>query len=77
MLRQVLKNVYYAGASAIGLDSRGLRKLKADGKVAILNLHRISRDANAYWPPLRPEIFEELLKFLQSNFEVCAISDLG
>jgi peptidoglycan/xylan/chitin deacetylase (PgdA/CDA1 family) len=77
MLRQVLKNVYYAGASAIGLDSRVLRKLKADGKVAILNLHRISRDANAYWPPLRPEIFEELLKFLRSNFEVCAISDLG
>lgn len=77
MLKQVLKKIYYAGASTIGLDSRALGKLKANRKAAVLNLHRVSRDANAYWPPMRPEIFEELLKFLRSNFEVCAISDLS
>lgn len=50
--------------------------LKRQNKIAVLNLHRVSNVESPYWPPLRPEIFEELLLFLQENFEVCLFDQL-
>src|SRR4051812_25339781 len=76
MFKQAIKKAYYAGASIIGADALVLNKLKREGKAAVLNLHRVSPNASAYWPPLHPQVFEELLRFLQSNFEVCRIAEL-
>lgn len=50
--------------------------MQNERKVAVLNLHRISPVQNPFWSPLHPEIFEELLKFLQKNFEICLFSEL-
>lgn len=44
--------------------------------IAILNLHRVSPLTNPFWSPLDPKVFEELLKFLQANFEVVSFDDL-
>ncbi len=76
MLKSKLKNFYYSAASLFGLDKRRLQKLRADNKIAVLNLHRISPEKNPFWSPLHPQIFEELLKFLNKNFEVCLFREI-
>jgi peptidoglycan/xylan/chitin deacetylase (PgdA/CDA1 family) len=70
MLKSVGKLVYYNVLSAAGFERRRLRSLTEGNKIAVLNLHRITEVDNPYWPPLRPEIFESLLVFLKSEFDV-------
>lgn len=77
MNRNFLKKLYYPGLSAIGADRRQIKRLQNERKIAVLNLHRISPVQNPFWSPLHPEIFEELLKFLQKNFEVCLFGELN
>lgn len=61
---------------ALQADKFQRRKIKRDNKIAVLNLHRVSPVENPFWSPLKPKIFEELLRFLQANFEVCLFNQL-
>ncbi len=76
MNKNFLKKIYYAGLSAVRADKLKLRMLKRQNKVVVLNLHRVSPVENPYWSPLHPDIFEELLRFLQKNFEVSLFKEL-
>lgn len=76
MNRNFLKKLYYSGLSAIQADKFRRRMLKRQNKIAVLNLHRVSTLVNPFWSPLDPKIFEELLRFLQKNFEVYLFEEL-
>jgi len=76
MLRTVLKDIYNLGLIAGRADKSRLRRIKREKKVAVLNLHRVSPEKNPFWSPLAPEIFEELLQFLQTQFRVVTFADL-
>lgn len=76
MFRNGLKNIYFSVVSATAAGSR-LKQLRDRGLAAVLNLHRVSRDMSEYWPPLAPEVFEDLLIYLRREFHVCDIRELG
>lgn len=76
MLRYLIKSAYFNGLSLLGASQVRIKALKAGDQCAVLNLHSVSPKANAFWPPLRPEIFEALLVFLKRNFRVCKFDEL-
>jgi peptidoglycan/xylan/chitin deacetylase (PgdA/CDA1 family) len=76
MIRSVLKDLYNLGLVAARADKGRVRRLKREKKAAVLNLHRVSPESNPFWSPLKPEIFEELLKFLQAHFRVVTFAEL-
>ncbi len=76
MSKTFLKKIYYAGLLAVQADKVRQRKIKRQKKIAVLNLHRVSPENNPFWSPLHPSIFDELLRFLQKNFEVCLFNQL-
>lgn len=76
MFKSALKNFYYLGLAAARADRNRLRLIKSGKKIAVLNLHRISPRENPFWSPLDPKIFEDLLKFLQANFQVVTFGTL-
>lgn len=76
MNKNLLKKLYYAGLSVLQADKFRTRRLKQQNKIVVLNLHRISPEEDPFWSPLKPKIFEELLRFLSDNFEVCLFNQL-
>jgi peptidoglycan/xylan/chitin deacetylase (PgdA/CDA1 family) len=55
---------------------RKLRAIGASGAVTILNLHRVAPDDASSYPPLDPKLFEALLGFLESHFEIVTFAGL-
>jgi peptidoglycan/xylan/chitin deacetylase (PgdA/CDA1 family) len=53
-----------------------LSRIRRNGAVVILNLHRISPEENPFWSPLHPRYFDELLGFIKRRFEVVLFRDL-
>jgi len=52
------------------LDRFLLRRHARSRSVLVLNFHRVSPQPNPVWPPLRPELFDRLLSYLQLRCEV-------
>jgi len=44
--------------------------------LTILNLHQVSNKENPFYEPLKPEIFEKLLIFLQKNFNIITFNEV-
>jgi peptidoglycan/xylan/chitin deacetylase (PgdA/CDA1 family) len=76
MLRKTLKHIYHLSYTATGAPQRKMERMKREGKVAIMNLHRVSIERSDYWPPLTPSLFEDFLRFVAANFEVVRIDHL-
>lgn len=76
MLKKYLRETYQFGLLALQKDKARLKKIKRENLLTILNLHRVSPDDNPFWSPLHPQMFEELLKFLQANFQVCLFDEI-
>jgi peptidoglycan/xylan/chitin deacetylase (PgdA/CDA1 family) len=75
--RPLLKAGYYAALQSIGLEGALLRKRIASPDTAlVLNFHRISPEANPYWPPMKPQQFDRLLGYLRANCEVVTFAQL-
>ena len=53
------------------------RRLVRERKAAVLNLHRVSPHSSPYWPPLHPNDFEALLKYLDEYFEVRSLMQIN
>ena len=45
--------------------------------MTVLSLHRISDERNAFWNPIRPDTFNQLLVYCKKNYNVISFSDLG
>jgi len=54
-----------------------LRAIRTSDAVVILSLHRVCEDDGSAYKPLSPELFESLLEFLLSNFELTTFRDLN
>jgi len=52
-------------------------KIERENLVVVLNLHQVSPHQNAFWPPLHPEVFDDLLGFLKENFELLLFCELA
>jgi len=76
MFRKFAKDLYYFGLSAFHADQARIRSLAQGNNVVVLNLHRVSPIENAFWPPMHPDVFEELLIFLRDYFTVCRFDQL-
>lgn len=75
-LKPLIKSCVYHFAYLIKHQSRLLNRIKYDGYIPILSLHRVSDDNNAFWPPLHPTLFDELLGFLRRYFEIVTFNEI-
>jgi peptidoglycan/xylan/chitin deacetylase (PgdA/CDA1 family) len=71
-----LKALYFVLLKLAQQDKRLLRQIKQSDHLVILNLHQISPHNNPFWPPLSPDIFEDLLIFLKRHFQVLLFENL-
>lgn len=75
--RDTLKQVYFRLLSLSGAAHRLLGNIRRRELVVILNLHQVSPVSNPFWPPLTPEVFDDLLGFLAQRFQVCVFRELA
>ena len=75
--RDTLKDLYFRLLRLAGSDRRLLGNIRKQDLVVILNLHQVSSLSNPFWPPLDPQVFHELLRFLKNNFSVCTFANLA
>lgn len=75
-MREELKKGYYLLQKILRKDAKLLRQIERENLVAVLNMHQVSPHENPFWSPLKPEIFDDLLKFLKQNFEVVLFGEL-
>ena len=75
--RDTLKDLYFRLLTLSGSDRRWLGNIRRQDLVVILNLHQVSSVSNPFWPPMKPEIFDELLGFLSQHFQVSLFRDLA
>lgn len=75
--RDTLKQLYFRLLSLSGYDRRLLGNIRRQDLLVILNLHQVSPVSNPFWPPLKPEVFDELLGFLKRHFHVSKFGDLA
>lgn len=77
MLRNIVKNKYFDLLRFLRRDARLLDLIRRENHVVVLNLHQVSPHANPFWPPLAPEVFDDLLGFLKQHFEVVLFKELA
>ena len=73
--RKRLKLLYFS-LIKIADSRRLLEKIRADGALVILNLHKVSPQKNPYYPALNPKHFETLLQFVTRHFDIVTFGDL-
>ncbi len=77
MFRDLAKRLYYSSLHSLSADKLRIRQLRRQNRLVVLNLHRVSPNENAFWPPLHPRVFEELLIFLKERFDICRFDQLS
>lgn len=73
--KEGLKHLYFRLLGLSRVDRRLLAEIRRRDLLLVLNLHQVSPHPNPFWPPLRPEIFDELLGFLRRHFHVTLFRD--
>lgn len=76
-MRERLKGAYYFFQKLLGRNTALLESIKRNNLAVILNLHQVSPNSNPFWPPLPPDVFDDLLRFLSERFEVVRLQDLN
>jgi peptidoglycan/xylan/chitin deacetylase (PgdA/CDA1 family) len=75
--RRRLKKFYFKSLSMARVDWLLRRLYAREGLVLVLNFHRVSPDANPFWPPMTPEAFETLVAYLASSCRVLTFDELS
>jgi len=73
----MIKAVYFKLLRILGQDRRMLARVRAENSLVVLNLHRISPEPNAFWAPMHPRVFEDLLLFVSEHFFVSTFAQSG
>lgn len=76
-LRQVIKRALYGTAYHLGYARYLQKRIQKQALVPILSLHRVSPQGNAFWPPLHPTLFEDLIRYLKCRFEIVTLHELA
>ena len=77
MLKKALKSLGYRLCYGGKYDKRLLDHIKRNNLISILSFHQVSPSGNTFWPPLRPKVFDELLKYLKKHFEIVTLHELN
>jgi peptidoglycan/xylan/chitin deacetylase (PgdA/CDA1 family) len=72
-----VKHPAIASLAAARVDRICARIRAGRDHVLILNLHRVTPDANAFWPPLTPEAFRNLASFVRRSCDCMLLGDLA
>jgi len=59
-----------------GINKRNYKIIKENKKLIILNLHKVSNQNNPFYPSLTPKLFEALLRFIHTHFNVITFSEI-
>lgn len=75
MYRVFIKNSYFFINNSF-CKEKYLTKLKDNKHLVVLNLHKISREVNSFYPSLSPELFESLLQFISKEFNIITFREI-
>ncbi len=70
-----LKQLYFKWEEIVNLK-RYIKIVKENRYLIILNLHKISNEFNPFYPALKLELFEELLRFVSKEFNVITFKEI-
>lgn len=77
LTRDQLKDTYFKLLELTSRHNKLLKKIRQEQYLIVLNLHQVSPHVNPFWPPLTPEVFDELLGFLRQHFHISMFRDLA
>lgn len=70
------RDTFFRALTGVGLR-RALRAYQRySDRAIILCLHRVSDEPDPAWPPIRVDVFEELLRYLLDHFDVISLKAL-
>ncbi len=75
MSKIYLKKIYFSLQSVLK-QKKYIQNIKDNNYLTILNLHRISKSNNPFYPSLTPKLFEELLKFIIKEFNIITFNEI-
>jgi peptidoglycan/xylan/chitin deacetylase (PgdA/CDA1 family) len=76
MIRSLAKTIYVSALSLLQADRFQIARLLRSDKIVVLNFHRVSPEANPFWPPMQPAVFDEFVRYLTMHFHVCLFREL-
>ena len=76
-IRSQAKSVFFRLLRQAKHDERLKQGISARDNTLILNLHRVSPDANPFWTPMHPQLFDELLTYLAKSFVITSLEGLN
>ena len=76
-IRSQAKSVFFRLLRQAKHDERLKQGISARDNTLILNLHRVSPDANPFWTPMHPQLFDDLLTYLKKSFVVTSLEGLN
>ena len=74
--RSAAKRFVFAALGSRPVIEQKLRAIRSAGVITILNLHRVAPPDGSTYPPLSPQLFEYLLRFVRRHFEVVTFAEL-
>jgi peptidoglycan/xylan/chitin deacetylase (PgdA/CDA1 family) len=75
--RRILKRWFFEALRLMRADAVALRRHAAKNRLLVLNIHSVSPRDNPYAPSLDPELFGQLLTWLQAHATVGRLRDLA
>ena len=76
-MKRIMKEVALLVLGSNLMLQNKLHRIREAESLTILNLHRVSKNDGSSYRPLEPFIFEELLIFLQKNFDMTTFDALA
>ena len=59
------------------LLSQRLKKSAREGRITILNFHRVAPNDSSSYPPLEPALFDDVMAFIAKNFDTIGLAGLA
>jgi peptidoglycan/xylan/chitin deacetylase (PgdA/CDA1 family) len=72
----MLRQTAFRGLGYTPLVAHKLESIARAGVITILNFHRVSQETTSNYGALHPKLFDELLSWLRSNFQIVTFSAL-
>lgn len=77
LLKRLLKSLVYRGCYLSNYHALLLHRIRKQGSIPILSLHRVSPYRNYFWPPLTPTLFDDMLIFLKKHFHFVTLHEMA
>ena len=72
-MRTVIKGAIFKSLHFVGAHNKLRSKKFQEGRITALCLHRVSADFDYFFDPIKPEKFEQLIKYVVKHYEVISI----